>query len=141
MGRTRRPTASVRVQQVRARIEGWRKTRMKRSPMPEPLWEAAVELTRCDGVHPISRALQLNYQSLKCRVALASGVTSGRRGAGVARGFVELSSPLPIAPPSPVGLEVELSGSDGAKLTIRLPAERALDVERLAEAFLGRGRR
>jgi hypothetical protein len=38
-------------------------------------------------------------------------------------------------------LVLELSSGDGATLTIRLPSERELDVERLAEAFLRRGRR
>jgi hypothetical protein len=36
---------------------------------------------------------------------------------------------------------LELSSGGGATLTIRFPAERELDVERLAEAFLRRGRR
>jgi hypothetical protein len=112
--------------------------------MPEPLWEAAVELTQSAGVYPIARALQLNYQSLKCRVAIAASRTDGAgrgTGTGAPRGFVELGPPLPIAPSPSSGPVVELSAGDGAKLTIRLPAERVLDVERLAEAFLRRGRR
>jgi hypothetical protein len=125
------------VRRVRAQIEKWRQTRKKRSPMPEPLWDAAVELAQSDGVHPIARALRLNYQTLKCRVAIASSAT--RPGTGAPRGFVELSSPLPIAPLSPSGPVLELSDGNGAKLTIRLPAERELDVDRLAKAFLHRG--
>jgi hypothetical protein len=126
------------VRRVRAQIEKWRQTRKKRSPMPEPLWDAAVELAQSDGVHPMARALRLNYQTLKCRVAIASSAT--RPGAGAPRGFVELSSPLPIAPVSPPsGPVLELSDGNGAKLTICLPAERELDVDRLAKAFLDRG--
>jgi hypothetical protein len=106
--------------------------------MPEPLWAAAVELARSDGIYAIARALQLNYQSLQCRVAIASRAT--RPAAGAPRGFVELNSATPMVPASsPVGPVLELSNGHGATLTIRLPAEGALDVAGLAEAFLGRG--
>ena len=138
MRRARPLATSAGVQQAQAGIESWRKTRTKRSPMPEPLWDAAVELAQSDGVYPIARALRVNYQSLQCRVAMASSTT--RPGTGAPRGFVELSSPLPMAPPPlPAGSVLELSDGNGATLTIRLPAERALDVERLAKAFLHRG--
>jgi hypothetical protein len=126
------------VRQARAGIEKWRKTRKKRSPMPEPLWAAAVELAQSEGVYPIARALRVNYQSLQCRVAMASSGTPP--GTGAPRGFVELSSPLPIAPPPlPAGPVLELSDGNGAALTIRLPSASELDVERLARAFLHRG--
>jgi hypothetical protein len=126
------------VRQARAGIEKWRKTRKKRSPMPEPLWAVAVELAQSEGVYPIARALRVNYQSLQCRVAMASSATPP--GTGALRGFVELSSPLPIAPPPlPAGPVLELSDGNGAALTIRLPSASELDVERLARAFLQRG--
>jgi hypothetical protein len=126
------------VRQARAGIEKWRKARKKRSPMPEPLWAAAVELAQSEGVYPIARALRVNYQSLQCRVAIASSTTRPRTGAP--QGFVELKSPLPIAPPPlPAGPVLELSDGNGATLTIRLPSASELDVERLAGAFLQRG--
>jgi hypothetical protein len=138
MRRTRPRATSARVRQARAGVEKWRKTRKKRSPMPEPLWDAAVELAQSDGVYPIARALRVNYQSLQCRVAMASSAT--RPGTGAPRGFVELGSALPIALPRlPVGPVLELSDGNGATLTIRLPSASELDVERLAEAFLQRG--
>jgi hypothetical protein len=140
MRRTRPPASSSRIKKLRAGIEKWRRTRKKRSPMPEPLWDAAVELAQSEGVYPIGRALQLNYQTLKCRVAIASQPSSRR--AQTPRGFVELDSVLPIgafSSPSSSGPVLELSDGSGATLTVRLPAEGALDVERLAEAFLRRG--
>ena len=141
MGGTRRPAASGRVKQARGRIEQWRRTRAKRSPMPEPLWDAAVELAQAEGIYPIARALALNYQTLKCRVAMASKGNSR-----TPAGFVELT-PMPANPPLASGsvsrgeTVLELSSGGGATLTIRLPSEREFDVERLAEAFLRRGRR
>ena len=138
MRRTRPPASSARVRRVRAQIDKWRKTRKKRSPMPAALWDVAVELAQSDGVYPIARALRVNYQSLQCRVAMAS--STPRPGAEAPRGFVELSSPAPIAPPpSPAGPVLELSDGNGATLTIRLPSASELDVERVASAFLQRG--
>jgi hypothetical protein len=140
MRRTRPRATSARVRQARAGIEKWRKTRKKRSPMPELLWAAAVELAQSDGIYATARALQLNYQSLQCRVAIASRATPP--GIGAPRGFVELNSALPIAPaPSSAGPVLELSDGHGATLTIRLPSAGELDVEGLARAFLHSGPR
>ena len=135
MGSRHRPS-STQPRSVRARIERWRATRTKRSPMPEPLWDAAVELAQAEGIYPIARALAVNYQSLKCRVAMASNGNSR-----TPAGFVELT-PMPAkGSVSRSELVLELSSGDGATLTIRLPSEHEFDVERLAEAFLRRGRR
>ena len=135
MGSRHRPS-STQPRSVRARIERWRATRAKRSPMPEPLWDAAVELAQAEGIYPIARALAVNYQTLKCRVAMASNGNSR-----TPAGFVELT-PMPAKGSVSRGeLVLELSSGDGATLTIRLPSERELDVERLAEAFLRRGHR
>ena len=134
MGSRHRPS-STQPRSVRARIERWRATRTKHSPMPEPLWDAAVELAQAEGIYPIARALAVNYQTLKCRVAMASNGNSR-----TPAGFVELT-PMPANGSVSRGeLVLELSSGDGATLTIRLPSEREFDVERLAEAFLRRGR-
>ena len=36
----------VEMEQARQELERWRSTRPHRSPIPEPLWEAAVKLAR-----------------------------------------------------------------------------------------------
>ncbi len=134
-------SAPVRVQRVQKRIEHWRKTREKRSPMPQPLWNAAVELAQRDGVYSISRALQLNYQTLQARLAMASAGAKPPRTPTAPKGFVELGPPVPMAAVSRPESVVELSDEDGAKLLIRLPASGSdLDVEHLAEAFWSRRR-
>lgn len=130
------------VHRVRERIEHWRKTREKRSPMPAPLWRAAVGLAQRDGVYPISRALHLNYQTLQARLAMAGAGVKPPLAAAAPKGFVELGPaalPMPAAQRSESVLE--LSDGEGAKLLIRLPARGSdLDVERLAEAFWSRRR-
>jgi hypothetical protein len=122
---------SARIEPVRRRIEHWRRVRERRSPMPAPLWAAAVALAAEHGIYPIARALRLNYETLKARVRRrADGEHTGVRAAR----FVEVDgAPLMGAPSA--GSVIELSGADGAKLVIRLTGSEALDVLGLAEAF------
>jgi hypothetical protein len=66
------------VKVVGRRIEHWRRVRVKRSPMPEELWEAATELARVHGTSAVARELRLGYESLRERVERV--VHSGGRG-------------------------------------------------------------
>jgi hypothetical protein len=106
--------------------------------MPEPLWEAAVELAQREGLYPVARALRLNYESLKTRVGAGSPRRAPR--ACVPVGFVELP-PLSLAAPPPAGPVLEWQDRHGSKLTIRLAVGQAVAVERVAAHFLRRGRR
>jgi len=136
MGR-RDGDAGGRVETVRQRIEHWRATREKRSPMPEKLWEAAVSVARVHGVWATTRVLRINYESLKSRVS--GGATDGRAGAARSAGFVELAAGQLGGPGERAGTVVELAAADGARLTVRLPSGEGLDVVALADAFWRRG--
>src|SRR3989304_5638086 len=81
----KRPEIAADVTDIGARINRWRATRTKRSPMPAPLWNAAVRLAETHGIYPIARRLPVNYESLKGRVAAATRAGGGR-GAGGAGG-------------------------------------------------------
>jgi len=155
MGSPTTTSPSPRNEELRRKIDRWRKTRKRRSPMPKELWDEAVALAQVDGVCPVSRAVGLDYKSLAYRVGLsgaqpARAVEAGRKesgGGGVegsvsdaTEGFFKLmGADLINAPPdSSEGTQVEFCGADGAKLTIRLPSGHAVDVRGLAEVFWGR---
>jgi len=119
-----------RLQRLRGRIEYWRRTRQKLSPMPADLWTEAAALARVLGVSPVSRILGLGYDALQQRAR-----TGGA-------GFVELSGAQLVAGASAAdrGPVVEVAAPDGARLTVRLPAGSALDLGSLVVAFRsGRG--
>lgn len=138
MGRRKRGAVPAGVEAVRRRIEHWRQTREKRTRMPEALWEAAGSVAREHGLWSVSRALRVNYESLKGRVGRTRrGAT--RRGGGPSR-FVEVDAGQLIAAPERAGTVVELLGEDGAKLMIRLGGSEAVDVGALADAFWRRDR-
>jgi hypothetical protein len=133
--------AAERLKQLHQRIEKWRVTRKQHGPMPGELWEEATRLARSLGVSPVARALGLGYSSLPQRVR---GGSESRAGAAPtsASGFVEIHPAerlgVPLAGSSQCGTLVEVVGGEGARLTIRLPAHLALDVEGLVAAFRGR---
>jgi hypothetical protein len=101
--------------------------------MPEPLWEAAVASARQHGVWAVSRALRVNYQSLRSRV---EGLAGGERGgASAATSFVELDGAQVLGTPERGATTLELARPDGARLTIRLEGRGDLDLAGLVEAF------
>ena len=120
-----------RLSQLRRRIERWRCTRTKRSPMPPELRMAATELARELGVYRAARELGVGYGSLKDRVD-----APGENGAREAGAFVELDgASLLSAAPAAVRSEVELSDASGTTMVIRLAADEAVDVAALLAAF------
>ena len=125
------------IAEVRERIDRWRATRTKRSPMPAPLWDAAVRLAQTHGIYPIARRLPVNYASLKSRVGGARGGSEPKAAKPAAPRFVELRpTPLPLATsPLLTGPSVELVDARGEKLTLRLGPGERLDVVGLARAF------
>ncbi len=105
--------------------------------MPEDLWDAAASLARAHGVYSIARDLRLNYETMKKRVSGAP--QEGRDGAARSAGFIELNGAQLVGSLDPAGAVVELSGSDGAKLMIRLRDSEELDILGMANAFWSRG--
>jgi hypothetical protein len=119
---------------ARRQIERWRQTRAKRSPMPEPLWQAAVGLVQTHGVRGTAVGLGICYKSLRKRLASTTARASLEKAAP--RPFVEVR-PMPtptwavdvLEPSAPIVLE--LNGVAGQRLALRLSSS-----EQLKEASL-----
>lgn len=139
MGRSSGPDGRGHVDQVRQRIEKWRQTRSgKRSPMPEPLWAAAVALARKRGLYATTRDLCVSYGTLKTRLERSVPKEVAAKPPSSPRPtFVELGAALPFGG-SGAGTSVELTRRDGAKLVIRFGAGEALDLAALVREFWGR---
>jgi len=132
----KRPEIAADVTDIGARINRWRATRTKRSPMPAPLWNAAVRLAETHGIYPIARRLPVNYESLKGRVAAATRAREARVAKRAGASFVEWRPPAPLPSSLPLsGPSVELGDARGATLTMRLGNGERLDVVGLASAF------
>jgi hypothetical protein len=131
---------SADIAEVGARIDRWRATRTKRSPMPAPLWDAAVQLAQRHGLYAIARQLPVNYESLKGRVGGARGGREPKAATPVTPRFVELRPTAPplLTAPLPTGPSVELVDARGEKLTLRLGPDERLDVVGLVRTFWAR---
>ena len=129
------PTISGPLEQVRQRLERWRKTRKRCSSIPDGLWAAAVELARQYGVNKTARALGLDYYSLKRR--LESGTHPGLYEAKGGARFIELVTPLGNSSPECI---VELEHPGGAKMKIHLKGKVEPDLVALTGLFWGAAR-
>jgi hypothetical protein len=130
MARPSEDRAAQGLQVVRRRIDVWRWTRLKRSPMPEELWAQSAKLARNLGVWPVARDLGLCYESLKRRVE----ENGSRKKAGAVQ-FVEMRGADVMDVASSDGTVVELQATDGARMRIRLGRDAQVDMTALIAAF------
>lgn len=123
---------------VRDQIEHWRRTRTKRSAMPEPLWQAAVMLARKHGLYATVVGLRVSYDSLKARLNAKGPQARDAKRTSVK--FVELAPAAAALPMSAVlpGAVVELWGPKGQRLSVRLSGPGGLDVAALVRECWGR---
>src|SRR2546427_3810519 len=75
--------------QLQRQLDQFRSTQPRRTKLPEPLWQAAVELARQHGVYSVAHPLRLDYMRLKKRLG---GVSILRREA-TKPAFVKLITP------------------------------------------------
>lgn len=134
MRRKKRTVLPKNVNRLRSRIERWRGTRRKRSPMPAELWAEAVSLARSHGVYRIASELRIGYESLRKRVAIEPDA-----GRASSAGFVEVEGAQLVGAFESARTVVEFSDVDGAKFVVRLSDREELNVVGLAEAFWKRG--
>ena len=105
------------VEEVRARLEEWRRNRQGRAAIPEELWFSAIKVARRDGVGHTATALRLDYGKLKRLMLAADGVEKRT----TTPSFMELIAPeaAPVAQ-----CAIELEGRRG-KIRIELKANAA----------------
>ena len=126
MPRSKIPT--VRLEETKARFEEWRRNRKGKTPIPDELWAAAVEVARREGVNRASTELRVEWNHLKRRMAAASQA-SPKPAPPV---FVELIAPRSQPHPE---CTIELEGLRG-RLRIQLRNASASYLARLSRGLL-----
>ena len=130
---TTRSSTSIELKQTRRHIGRWREMRTHRgAPMPAALWAAAIALARQHGLYTTTRALRVDYGSLKKRLDAA--------GAGRVRApaFVELP---PAVGPSELGpCVIDFEAPRGGRLRIEVTGVTGADLVALAQVAWGRDR-
>jgi hypothetical protein len=98
--------------QLQRQLDQFRSIQPHRTRLPETLWQAAVELAREHGLHPVARPLGLDYMGLKRRLAGVS--VAGKK--ATAPAFVELIAAHPATMAECV---IEFESSVGSKMRIQ----------------------
>jgi hypothetical protein len=120
--------------QLIQRLEAWRADRPRGQRIPEELWRDAAELARQHGISPIATALKLSYYDLQRRVQSSRSVEGKQIWSSPA--FVELPAWPAREARSDAGT-LELTGADGARLTLRLPPVRTQELWSVVALWLG----
>ena len=120
--------------EIRKQFETWRKTREKRTPIPDALWEAAASLSPRYSLYQISKALRLNYNDLKCRIQTSP--SSLQSLPVIDPAFIELGLKAPMLPAECI---VEMEDQNGAKMRMCFKGEAGLDLLELGKVFWSKG--
>ncbi|MBC8457736.1 MAG: hypothetical protein H8D67_07065 [Deltaproteobacteria bacterium] len=121
------------LKEVQEQFETWRKTREKRTAIPDTLWEAAVSLSPRYSLYQISKALRLNYNDLKCRLETSQPILP--LSSEEDHAFIDLGLKVPMLPAE---CSVEMEGQNGGKMRIYFKGEAGLDLLELITVFWGK---
>ena len=122
---------------LKLQIDQWRETRIRRGPMPAPLWAASVGLAKRYGLHRVSTALGIKYEGLKRQSESGSDRLRkySRSQVSSPTGFVEVDTVL-SAMSGNAGTVLEWSRGDGSRLTIRIHGSREHETTELARTLI-----
>jgi hypothetical protein len=116
------------IAQLQRRFDEFRSTQPHRTKLPETLWQAAVELAREHGLHPVAHPLRLDYMGLKKRL---EGVPGPQKKVA-APAFVELIASHPATISECV---IEFESSIGSKMRIQWKGSSTPDWASLLRAW------
>jgi hypothetical protein len=122
------PTFSADIEQVRRRLQEWRRRHGAR--IPEVLWIAAVELAKKHPPARVAHTLGLDYDGLKRRLETAK--QHGTSEQETQPGFIEL---LPFASSSHCECTIEMEDRRGAKMKLEFKGVSAGDVAAVSRAL------
>ena len=113
---------------LQRQLDQFRSTQPHRTRLPETLWQAAVELARKHGLHPVAHPLRLDYMGLKRRL---DGVPAAKKKAA-APAFVELITAHPATVAECV---IEFESRIGSKMRIQWKGSSTPDWASLLRAW------
>jgi len=125
------------LRQLKERFAAWRAARKLGTRIPPQLWAAAVEMVGAHGAYRVARALNLDYELVKQRAAVADRHVKTTE---LAPRFVELFTAGGATPAQGASLPqcvVELANARGARMRVELNGQGVAGLPALCSAFLG----
>lgn len=124
------PTVSADIEQIRRRLQAWRRRRKHGSRIPESLWRSAAKLARRHPPGSIAHTLGLDYGGLKQRLN-----TANKYGASEREGKASFIEVLPFTPASHCECTLEIEDRRGAKMKLELKGVSAGDLAAVSRAL------
>jgi hypothetical protein len=111
----RKSTATIpeAIVQLQRQFDQFRSTQPVRTKLPEPLWQAAVELAREHGIYSVAHPLRLDYVGLKKRLGEIHAI---RHRPTKAAAFIELTAPQATGQHE---CAIDFEGLSGRKMRIQ----------------------
>jgi hypothetical protein len=122
---------------LQRQLEQFRSTRPKRTKLPEPLWQAAVELARQHGVHPVVHTAAAEPAFLSAAARLYAPEAAARRISGSPQESAQASIRRTgrVQRGSSGGCVIEFESSGGGKMRIQWKASAWPDWVSLLRAW------
>jgi hypothetical protein len=115
------------IEEVRQRLEDWRKIKKHRQPIPKDIWQDAAGLARKHSINTVSKTLRLSYTDLKDRVCGPSKTKQK------SSDFIEIGYGRPSLVPETT---IEMENKKGSRLKVSLKGGTDSDLMDLARTFL-----
>jgi hypothetical protein len=119
------------IAQLQEQLTQFRNSNQPRTRLPEPFWNAAVELARKYGIHQTAHPLRLDYVRLKKRLLGSPSPQQKRTSKPASPAFVELMAPQKTT----AEWLIEFESARGGKMRIQIPAASPLDWTILLRAW------
>jgi hypothetical protein len=116
------------IEQLQREFDQFRSTCPRRTKLPEPLWQSAMELARQYGLYSVAHPLRLDYTQLKKRLGGVARVPKKVP----APGFVEL---IAAHPATVSEVLIEFESSLGSKMRIQWKGSAPPDWPSLLRAW------
>ena len=118
------PSSSPALEEAKEQFAKWRQHRKGREPIPDELWQAAIELTKEHSLNKVAKMLNLSYTGFKERVMKARNNTSP---------FVEFHLPTPGS--GATHWVLEMDRPNGARMRISCHNGSVPDLLEIGKAF------
>ena len=105
---------------LKSRFEDWRRTREKKGPIPDDLWDAAISIAKKFGVAKVALELRLDYNKLK-RLSVRPELSHHQRNPE----FIEVTQPYV----SPVHqCDISIRKEEPGKVHVQIQSTSPIDL-------------
>jgi hypothetical protein len=132
-----KPAVGEEMKELKKQLELLRKERNGgRAPLPQKIWDEAVQIAQVEGIGVTAKSLHLNYTDLKNRIEQTKAKFAKKESNAA---FIQL--PITASPTntSAAGkVVIELSGRHGDRMRIEAEDAASIDIMGLAQTFWSR---